>query len=146
MNDEIGVGNIASKSDESTGLLIVKVLNEKCTRQETMFEVIVVIFLCEIRKDVPKEYVNDEIGVGNIASKSDESTGLLIVKVLNEKCTRQETMFEVIVVIFLCGLIFVELFHVKSILHANPLRTKNGMSIVQDRLSSRTSTQCKVSA
>jgi len=29
--------------------------------------------------------VNDEIGVGNIASKSDESTGLLIVKVLNEK-------------------------------------------------------------
>jgi len=48
--------------------------------------------------------VNDEIGVGNIASKSDESTGLLIVKVLNEKCTRQEKMFEVIVVIFLCGL------------------------------------------
>jgi len=59
---------------------------------------------CEIRKDVPKEYVNHEIGVGNIASKSDESTGLLIVKVLNEKCTRQEKMFEVIVVIFLCGL------------------------------------------
>ena len=51
-----------------------------------------------------KNNVNDEIGVGNIASKSDESTGLLIVKVLNEKCTRQEKMFEVIVVIFLCGL------------------------------------------
>ena len=51
--------------------------------------------------------MNDEIGVGNIASKSDESTyitGLLIVKVLNEKCTWQEEMFEVIVVIFLCGL------------------------------------------
>ena len=48
--------------------------------------------------------MNDEIGVGNIASKSDESTGLLIVKVLNEKCTQQEKMFEVIVVIFLCGL------------------------------------------
>ena len=47
--------------------------------------------------------INDEIGVGNIASKSDE-TGLLIFKVLNEKCTRQEKMFEVIVVIFLCGL------------------------------------------
>ncbi|XP_074634329.1 uncharacterized protein LOC141892898 [Acropora palmata] len=45
---------------------------------------------CEIRKDVAKEYVNDEIGVGNIASKSYESTGLLIVKVLNEKCTWQE--------------------------------------------------------
>ncbi|XP_015761103.1 PREDICTED: uncharacterized protein LOC107340272 [Acropora digitifera] len=59
---------------------------------------------CEICKDVPKEYVNDEVGVGNIASKSDESTGLLIVKVLNEKCTWQEKMFEVIVVIFLCGL------------------------------------------
>ena len=39
-------------------------------------------------KDVAKEYVNDDIGVGNIASKSDESTGLLIVKVLTEKCTR----------------------------------------------------------
>ncbi|XP_074610343.1 uncharacterized protein LOC141864465 [Acropora palmata] len=51
---------------------------------------------CEIRKDVLKEYVNDEIGVGNIASKSDESTGLLIVKVLNEKCTQQEKMFEVL--------------------------------------------------
>ena len=87
--------------------------------------------------------MNDEIGVGNIASKSDESTGLLIVKVLNEKCTRQEKMFEVIVVIFL---LWTQLFHVKSILHANPLSTKNGMSIVQDRLSSRTSTQCKVSA
>ena len=59
---------------------------------------------CEIRKDVPKEYVSDEIDVGNIASKSDESTGLLIVKVLNEKFTWQEKMFEVIVVIFLCGL------------------------------------------
>ncbi|XP_015773466.1 PREDICTED: uncharacterized protein LOC107351689 [Acropora digitifera] len=59
---------------------------------------------CEMCKNVAKEYVNDEIGVGNIASKSDESTGLLIVKVLNEKCTRQEKMFEVIVVIFLCGL------------------------------------------
>ena len=57
-----------------------------------------------VRKDVAKENVNDEIGVGNIASKSDESTGLLIVKALNEKCTRQEKMFEVIVVIFLCGL------------------------------------------
>ena len=57
-------------------------------------------------KDVPNEYVNDEIGVGNIASKSDESTGLLIVKVLNEKCTRQEKMFEVIVVISLCGLYY----------------------------------------
>ena len=45
MNDEIGFGNIASKSDESTGLLIVKVLNEKCTPQEKVFEVIVVISL-----------------------------------------------------------------------------------------------------
>ena len=59
---------------------------------------------CKIHKDVAKEYVNDEISVGNIASKSDESTGLLIVKVLNEKCTWQGKMFEVIVVIFLCGL------------------------------------------
>ena len=59
---------------------------------------------CEIHKDVAKEYVNDEIGVGDIASKSDESTGLLIVKVLNEKCTQQGKMVEVIVVIFLCGL------------------------------------------
>ena len=61
---------------------------------------------CEIHKDVAKElYVNDEIGVGNIASKSDKSTSrLLIVKVLNEKCTRQGKMFEVTVVIFLCGL------------------------------------------
>ena len=48
---------------------------------------------CEIHKDVTKEYVNDEIGVGNIASKSDESTGLLIVKVLNEKCTRSCGVF-----------------------------------------------------
>ena len=53
---------------------------------------------------VAKEYANDEIGVGNIASKSDESTCLLIVKVLNEKCTRQGKMFEIIVVVFLCGL------------------------------------------
>ena len=51
-----------------------------------------------------KEYVNDEISVGNIASKSDEGTGLLIVKVLIEKCTLQEKMFEVIVVTFLWGL------------------------------------------
>ena len=49
-------------------------------------------------------YVNDETGVGNIAYKSDESTGLLIAKVLNENCTRQGKMFDVIVVIFLCGL------------------------------------------
>ena len=49
MNDEIGIGNIASKSDESTALLIVKVSNEKCTRQGKMFEVIVVIFLCVLK-------------------------------------------------------------------------------------------------
>ena len=47
---------------------------------------------------VAKEYVNDEIGIGNIASKSDESTCLLIVKVLNEKRTQQGKMFEIIVV------------------------------------------------
>ena len=47
----------------------------------------------KIHMAVAKEYVNDEIGVGNIASKSDESTCLLIVKVLNEKCTRQVKMF-----------------------------------------------------
>ena len=55
----------------------------------------------EVHKDVAKEYVNDETGVGN---KSNESIGLLIVKVLNEKCAHQEKMFEVYVVIFLCGL------------------------------------------
>ena len=37
-------------------------------------------------------------------NKSNESTGLLIVKVLNEKCARQEKMFDVYVAIFLCGL------------------------------------------
>ena len=58
----------------------------------------------EIHRDVAKECVNDEIGLNSIGCKSDESTGLLIVKVLNEKCTRQGKMVEVIVVIFLCGL------------------------------------------
>ena len=58
----------------------------------------------KIHMDVAKEYVNDEIGAGNIASKSDESTCLLIVKVLNEKCARQGKMFEIIIVIFLFGL------------------------------------------
>ncbi|XP_015778377.1 PREDICTED: uncharacterized protein LOC107356252 [Acropora digitifera] len=62
---------------------------------------------CEIHKDVAKECVNDEIGVGNIVSKSDKSSGcLLIVKAFNEKCTWQGKMFEVTVVIFLCGLNF----------------------------------------
>ena len=41
--------------------------------------------------------------------------------------------------------LWTQLFCVKSILHANPLSTKSGMSIVRDQLSSRTSTQCKVS-
>ena len=39
-----------------TGLLIVEVLNEKCTRQEKMFEVIVVIFLCGLNYFVEKAY------------------------------------------------------------------------------------------
>ena len=62
---------------------------------------------CEIHKDVAKEYVNDEIGIGHIALKPSENTGLLIVKVLNEKSTRQGKMFEVIVVIFLLWLLFI---------------------------------------
>ena len=40
-------------------------------------------------------------------NKSNESTGLVkvgLVKVLNEKCARQEKMFDVYVEIFLCGL------------------------------------------
>ena len=41
--------------------------------------------------------------------------------------------------------LWTQLFCVKSILPANPLSTKSGISIVQDQLSSRTSTQCKVS-
>ena len=61
---------------------------------------------CEISKEVAKEYVNDEIGVQAtlLPNQMKARTGLLIVKVLNEKCTWQEKMFEVIVVIFLCGL------------------------------------------
>ena len=60
-----------------------------------------------------------------------------LFKVSNEKCTRTGKMFEVTV--------FTQLFCVKSILHANPLSTKSGMPIIRDWLSSRTSTQFKVS-
>ena len=69
-------------------------------------------------------------------------TGLFIVKVLNEKCTRQEKMLESLLSSFFVDSIILCKI---SILHANPLCTKSEMSVVRDRLSSRTSTQCKVS-
>ena len=75
--------------------------------------------------------MNDEIGVGNIASKSDESTGLIIdCQSFKWKMypARKDVWGHC------CHLsLWTQLFHVKSILHANPLSTKNGMSIVQDQ-------------
>ena len=51
---------------------------------------------CDVHKEVAKEYFNDDDGVGKVDPKSQkESAGLLIVKVLNEKSTRQGKMFEV---------------------------------------------------
>ena len=73
-------------------------------------------------------------------------TGLLIVKVLNEKCTvpgKKRCLRSLLSSFFVDSIILCK----KHILHANPKypTRKSGMSIVQDQLSSRTSTQCKVS-
>ena len=43
---------------------------------------------CDVHKEVAKEYFNDDNSVDPKSQK--ESAGLLIVKVLNEKSTRQE--------------------------------------------------------
>lgn len=49
------------KPSESTGLLIVKVLNEKSTRQGKMFEVIAVIFWSVVSFYCGKKGVNDAL-------------------------------------------------------------------------------------
>ena len=64
---------------------------------------------CGVHKEVAKEYFNDDNSVGKVDPKSQkESAGLFIVKVLNEKSTRQGKMFEVL---FLGALERVILYH-----------------------------------
>ena len=50
---------------------------------------------CPLHKQSARKFIDDNISDGDNAGKSDEGD-LLIVKVLNEKSTRQGRMFEVI--------------------------------------------------
>ena len=46
-------------------------------------------------KEIARQYIDDDIGNGKIPEKSGRDNCLLIVKVVKEKTTRQERMFEV---------------------------------------------------